>query len=400
MLFYGFQMPTYPILRLKEDRDGSLHYRHHAIYRTSFGATPDVPNGSICEIQNSQGDFLCFATINTRSYICGRVISFEPGDPLVNVRRAMKRAIDLRAQFFTSKDTTAYRLINAEGDGIPGLIVDRYNDLIVLQLTTLGMDKLRPWIINTLAELCDTKRIYEKSTGSGRKNEGLEPREQWLRGSGETTMEVLENGMKFMIELSGSQKTGLFLDQRQERALVRNLSAGRTVLDCCSYVGGFAIAGLLGGAVAADAVDYDPEAIVKAKAHVALNGFEPSQSEAYGEDVFDFFRRSPLPRAYDFIILDPPAFAKRSDDIELAKHTYTDLNRMAIQAIQPGGLILTCSCSYQMNAELFQSVVFHAAKQANRFVRILQRHHQAYDHPVNIFYPESDYLKSLLLWVE
>jgi len=306
---------TYPILRLKAERDGSVHYRHHAIYRTSFANTPDVPNGSICEIQNAEGDFLCFATINTRAYICGRIISFEQGDPLLSLRRAMKRAIDMRSQFFTAKDTTAYRLINAEGDAIPGLIVDRYNDMIVIQLTTLGMDKLRPWIINTLAELCDTKRIYEKSTGSGRKNEGLEPSEQWLRGSGTTKKEGMENGMKFIIELSGSQKTGLFLDQREARALVRKFSAGRTVLDCCSYVGGFAVSALLGGAVSADAVDYDKEAIARAKEHVTMNGFEASQCETYEEDAVDFLRRRAAPRASAFIILDPSPLSTPSEDL-------------------------------------------------------------------------------------
>lgn len=393
-------MSTYPTLRLKPEREASVLNRHHAIYRTSFDRAPDVPNGSIAEIQTSEGDFLCYATINTRAYICGRAIAFEQGDPLVTLRRTMKRAIELRDQFFSSKDTTAYRLINAEGDGIPGLIADKYGDVIVLQLTTLGMDKLRAWIINTIADLTGATLIYEKSTGQSRKNEGMEPREQWLRGNGDTTIEVQERGVQFLISLTGSQKTGLFLDQREMRTLVKELAAGRTVLDVCSYVGGFALSALAGGAIAADAVDYDPEAIVKANEHRDLNGFDASQFQAYEEDAFDFLRRSPLPRPYDFIILDPPAFAKNAESLDLAKHKYTDMNKMAIQALPPGGLLLTCSCSFQMTPDIFQTVVFHAARQANRSVRILQRHHLAYDHPVNIYYPETDYLKSLLLWVE
>jgi len=393
-------MADYPILRLKPERDSSVKNRHHAIYRTAFETPPDVPNGSIAEIRSSDDEFLCYATINTRAYISGRAIAFEQGDPLVTLRRTFKRAIDMRQQFFSSAETTAYRLINAEGDGIPGLIVDRYNDIVVLQFTTLGMDKLRPWVINTIADLCAPKAIYEKSTGANRKNEGLEPREQWLRGSGDTTMEVRENGLRFKISLTSGQKTGLFLDQRDMRSLVRSISAGRTVLDCCSYVGGFALSAMMGGAAAADAVDYDPAAIVLAKEHATLNGFDAEQFGAYEEDVFDFLRRSPLPRAYDFIILDPPAFAKGDADLDLAKHKYTDMNRMAMQALPSGGLLLTCSCSYQINPEIFQTIVFHAARQTGRSVRILQRHHQAYDHPVNIYYPETDYLKSLLLWIE
>lgn len=393
-------MSTYPILRLKPERDSSVLNRHHAIYRTSFEKAPDVPNGSIAEIQSSDGTFLCYATINTRAYICGRAIAFEEGDPLQSLRRSMKQAIDLRNQFFSSTETTAYRLINAEGDAIPGLIADRYGDIVVLQLTTLGMDKLRPWIINTIADLCAPKAIYEKSTGQSRKNEGLEPREQWLRGSGNTQLTIQENGIQFHVDLQGSQKTGLFLDQREMRLLVQKLSPGRTVLDCCSYVGGFALSAMAGGAIAADAVDYDPEAIEKANEHRTLNNIDASQFQTYEEDVFDFLRRSPLPRAYDFIVLDPPAFAKNAESLDLAKHKYTDMNRMAIQALPPGGLLLTCSCSYQITPDILQTIVFHAARQAQRNVKILQRHHLAYDHPVNIYYPETDYLKSLLLWVE
>jgi 23S rRNA (cytosine1962-C5)-methyltransferase len=190
------------------------------------------------------------------------------------------------------------------------------------------------------------------------------------------------------------------LDQREMRSLVREMSPGRTVLDVCSYVGGFALSAMLGGAVAADAVDYDPEAVLLANKHRDLNGIDASQFQAYDEDAFDFLRRSPLPRPYDFIILDPPAFAKNAESLDLAKHKYTDLNRMAMQALPAGGLLLTCSCSYQITPDIFQTIIFHAARQSGRFIRILQRHHQAYDHPVNIYYPETDYLKSLLLWVE
>jgi 23S rRNA (cytosine1962-C5)-methyltransferase len=168
----------------------------------------------------------------------------------------------------------------------------------------------------------------------------------------------------------------------------------------CSYVGGFSLNALAGGALAADAVDYDTTAIAQAKKHMEMNGVDLSRFGSYSEDAFDFLRRKPLPRPYDFIILDPPAFAKRSTDLEPAKKAYTDLNRLAMEALPAGSLLLTCSCSYQMDPQLFQTVVFHAARQAKRFVRILHRHRQAIDHPVNLYHPEVDYLKSLLLWVE
>ncbi len=393
-------MPDYQVLRLKPDREISLKNKHHSIFRTAFADNMDVPNGAIAQVQDADGTFMCYAMINPRAYICGRVISFEEGDPLMNLKKNIKRSIDLRTQFFAANDTNAYRLINAEGDGIPGLIVDKYDEIIVVQLTTLGMEKLRPWLTNVLAELCQTDLIYEKSTGATRKKEGLESKEQWLRGSGHETVTVTERGLKFLIQLVGSQKTGLFLDQREMRSLVRSLSSGKNVLDCCSYVGGFSMAALSGGAVHADAIDYDPEAIKRVGEHMALNGFSESQFSAYDEDVFDFLRRKPMPQPYDFIILDPPAFAKRSSDIDQAKRAYTDLNRMAMEMLPAGGMLLTCSCSYQVDPPLFQTIVFHAARQARRSVRILQRHRQAFDHPVNLYHPEVDYLKSLLLWVD
>jgi 23S rRNA (cytosine1962-C5)-methyltransferase len=390
----------YPVITLKPDRETHLRNRHHAIFRNAIESLTHVENGAIAEVLNSQGDFVCYATINTRAYICGRAIAFEPGDPLETMRRKMKQAIALRKTFFENEDTTAFRLINAEGDEIPGLIVDQYNDTLAVQFTTLGMDRLRDWVTTTLFELCSPAAIYEKSTSGARKLEGMEPREGWLKGKGSGTVTVVERGLKYLIDLEGGQKTGLFLDQREMRSLVRSLSAGRTVLDCCSYVGGFSLSALAGGAVSADAVDYDAGALERAKEHMALNDLGHADFHTYKEDVFDFLRRRPQPHAYDFIILDPPAFAKRSSDLDQAKHAYTDLNRMAMQLLPPGSLLLTCSCSYQVDVNIFQTVVFHAARQAKRSVRIIQRHRQAVDHPINIYHPEVDYLKSLLLWIE
>ncbi|MDO8648204.1 MAG: class I SAM-dependent rRNA methyltransferase [Candidatus Peregrinibacteria bacterium] len=391
---------AYPIVTLKPGRDVHVRNRHHAIYLNAFDSLNGIETGSIVEVHSHEGDFLCYAQVNTRAYIAGRIIAFEKGDPMAQLKRNIKRSIELRETFFGDGETTAYRLINAEGDGIPGLIVDRYGDILVVQCTTLGMDRLHGWIADTLMEICKPKSIFEKSAGPGRKKEGLEPREGWMRGSGDPSVTVIERGLKYRIDLEGGQKTGLFLDQREMRSLVRSLAPGRTVLDCCSYVGGFSLSALAGGAVAADAVDYDAFALEHAKEHMALNDIPAEQFTTYAEDVFDFLRRRPLPHQYDFIILDPPAFAKRSSDLDQAKGAYTDLNRLGFQALSPGGLLLTCSCSFQVDPQLFQTIVFHAARQANRSVRIIQRHRNAFDHPVNLFHPEVDYLKSLLLWVE
>ena len=412
-------MASYPVITIKAERDWPLRNHHHAIYKTAINKIPEIKNGGIAEVRSSMGDFLCYAMINTHAYITGRAIAFdEKEDPMLSLRKTIERSVALRRKLISSEDTNAVRLINAEGDGVPGLVVDQYGDILVVQISTLGMDRLREWITDLLWGICPPERgsvragtpkaIYEKSTSTARKNERIDPVEGWLRagpgpgpGSGpEEGITILERGLKYEIHLRGSQKTGLFLDQREMRSMVRSLAKGKTVLDCCSYVGGFSLNALKGGALAADAVDYDAEALAQANKHMEMNGVDLSTFASYKEDVFDFLRRRPLPRPYDFVILDPPAFAKRSADLEPAKKAYTDMNRMAMEVLQPGGLLLTCSCSYHMDPQTFQTVVFHAARQAKRFVRILQRHRMAFDHPVNIFHPETDYLKSLLLHVE
>ncbi|MDD5103768.1 MAG: class I SAM-dependent rRNA methyltransferase [Candidatus Peribacteraceae bacterium] len=390
----------YPVLTLKPDAEVHLRNHHHAIFRSAVDRLPQAEDGDIVEVKNSRGEFLCFAHWNARAYICGRAISFEQGDPLVHVRTLMEQAVHLRKTLFAKEETTCCRLINAEGDALPGLIVDQYGDVLVIQMTTLGFDRLRDWVKEQLLEIMKPKAIFEKSTGPARKKEGLPEREGWIHSKIDTAIEVKERGIRYLIALEGSQKTGLFLDQREMRSLVRQTASGRTVLDCCSYVGGFSVNALAGGALIADAVDYDSAALSRARQHAALNGLPEDRLQIFSEDVFDFLRRKSLPHRYDYIILDPPAFAKRSSDLDPAKKAYTDLNRMALQALPPGGFLLTCSCSYQVNPELFQTLVFHAARQAKRSVKILSRHRQAMDHPVNLYHPEGDYLKSLLLWVE
>lgn len=393
-------MPQYPVLTLKPGREISLKNRHPSVYVTAVESVPQMQNGGIVEVRSSEGEFLCYATYNRRAYICLRAISFEQGDPLESLKAAITRAIALRTEVMAREETTAYRIVNAEGDGIPGLVVDRYGDVLSVQLTTLGMDRLRNWVKEALVEMLRPAAIMEKSTGTARKREGLENIEGWLHGRAEGLIEIRERGVRYRIDFQSGQKTGFFLDQREMRSLVREFAGGRTVLDVCSYVGGFSMSALLGGALAADAVDYDALALQRVKEHAELNGIDLQQVSTYKEDAFDFLRRKPLPRTYDFIILDPPAFAKRSSDLDPAKKAYTDLNRLAFEALPPKSLLLTCSCSYQMDADLFQTAVFHAARYAKRTVRILQRHRQAMDHPISLFHPESDYLKSLLLWVE
>lgn len=333
-------MTAYPKITIRPERDWPLKNHHHAIYKTAMGRMPEMKNGGIAEVRNDMGDFLCYATINEHAYIAGRAISFdEKEDPMATLRKNMERAVKLRRALISSEDSTAVRLINAEGDAIPGLIVDQYGDVLVMQITTLGMDRIREWIVDVLWGICTPKAIYEKSTSASRKNERIDPVEGWAREKIEGPIMVTERGLTYEINLQGSQKTGLFLDQREMRSLVRSYAKGKTVLDCCSYVGGFSLNALKGGALAADAVDYDAAAIAQAKKHMEMNGVDLSSFGSYSEDVFDFLRRKPTPRAYDFIVLDPPAFAKRSTDLDPAKRAYTDLNRLAMEMLPALSLI-------------------------------------------------------------
>lgn len=391
------RMSSFPVLTLTSGSDVHLRNRHHAIFRTAVARAPDVEDGGIVEVRSTDGSFLAYATYNPHAYICGRAFAFAEGDPLELLQGTIRGCMELRRRLFSAEDTDAIRLINAEGDALPGLVVDRYGDTLVVQFTTLGMERLRDWLADVLLAETGATRIFEKSQSPARKKEGLAPFAGWLRGGGATTITVTERGMRMQVDLAKGQKTGVFLDQREMRSVVRSMAKDRTVLDVCSYTGGFSLAALLGGATYATAVDYDADALESATQTMELNGVA-GRFAARAVDAFAFLR-TPADRPYDFLILDPPAFAKRSADLAGAKKAYTDLNRMALEMLPPGGLLLTCSCSYQVDAALFQTIVFHAARQAKRNVRILQRHRLASDHPVNIYHPETDYLKSLLLWV-
>jgi 23S rRNA (cytosine1962-C5)-methyltransferase len=211
-------------------------------------------------------------------------------------------------------------------------------------------------------------------------------------------VEIVEEGLRFLVEIPGSQKTGFYLDLREMRGLVRSLAGGRRVLNCFCYTGGFSVAALAGGASCVDSVDSSEPAISLAKRNLTLNGFSGDENRLVVADVFEFLRRE-LP-AYDFIILDPPAFAKKKADVVPACRGYKDINRLALSKIGPRGLLLTLSCSHFVDETLFQQVVFQSAAEAGRGVRVIQRHRLAYDHPINLFHPESEYLRGLLLYVE
>jgi 23S rRNA (cytosine1962-C5)-methyltransferase len=325
------------------------------------------------------------------------MVSFGQRAPLESIQENLAAAIALR-QTLVEPGTNACRLVNGEGDGLPGLVVDRYDDVLVVQVTTRGMEKLKPVILDQLVKTLSPRSVYEKSNLPTRREEGLAEFEGRLYGEELAEMAIREDGYRFLVEIPGSQKTGFFLDLREMRRLVRSIASGRKVLNAFCYTGAFSIAALAGGAASVHSVDSSRSAIDLAKRNLALNGFSEEGNRLETADIFEFLRRRMPP--YDFIILDPPAFAKKKADKIPACRGYKDINRLALQKITAKGLLLTFSCSHFVDEKLFRQVVFQAAAEAGREARIIQKHRLALDHPINIFHPESEYLKGLLLYIE
>lgn len=384
-------------LILKKGKEKPLLNKHHWIFSGAVHMLPDCKNGEIVPVHSFDGLFLGQCYVNKRSSITGRMLSFDDGDVYQTIKKRIQEAYTLRNSLFDFSKTNAYRLVNAEGDFLPGLIIDRFNDHLVIQIGTLGMDKLKPFIVKTLQELIQPKCIFEKSLMPSRKDEGLEPLQQVLAGELSNLVQVTENGVRFLIDILHGQKTGFFLDQRGMRELVREHSDGKKVLNCFSYSGGFSAYAAAGGALSVDSVDISAGAIDLSHQNMALNSIT-CPAKFIEADVFEFLRHQPM--NYDLVVLDPPAFAKRQKDIIPACRGYKDINRIAMHRMPSRSLLLTCSCSYYIDEALFQKVIFQAAVEAGKKVRIISKHRLAEDHPINICHPEGDYLKSLLLYLE
>jgi len=383
---------------LKSGKEKPVRNRHHWIFSGAVASLPTFTDGDCLPVITGDGEHLGYGYFNRKAKIIGRMLSFDKTAPEAAVTLHLNQALALRRATFESQPTNAYRLVNGEGDLLPGLIIDWYRDTAVIQISTLGMEKLKPivveWIQNTLAPRC----IYEKSLIPSRHEEGLQDYQGAIFGDVPAhAIEIEENGLRFSVSILHGQKTGFFLDHREMRQMVRGMSKGKRVLNCFAYSGGFSVYAAAGGASAVDSVDISASAMQLAERNMALNGFESSAHHFYTDDVFDFLREKPLD--YDLVILDPPAFAKKQKDVVAACRGYKDINRIALQKMPKGSILLTSSCSYHVNEELFQTVIFQAAVEAGRTAKIIGRHRMAQDHPINVCHPESDYLKSLLLYI-
>ena len=361
-----------------------------------------IVNGEIVEVCDHSGAFLALGHYHDNS-IAVRVFSFEPVIPDYNFwRDKLLRAFRFRQSIglTDNPDTTMYRLVNGEGDGLPGLIIDLYDGNAVLQFHSFGMYQLRDVFVQCLHELFPNLRsIYNKSGLTLGETEQFTPEDELLFGE-LGAVRAKENGIAFNIDIQGGQKTGFFLDQRDSRAMVGELARGRNVLNMFCYSGGFSTYALRGGAVHVDSVDISRKAIELTEGNIQLLGGDaPQRHTAYCKDVFAFLEEMPS-QQYDLIVLDPPAFAKHHRVKEQGIKGYRNINRKAMSKLKPGGLLFTFSCSQAISIDDFRTIAFSAAAMENKTVRVVHQMQHALDHPVSIYHPEGDYLKGLLLAVE
>lgn len=382
---------------LKPDREQSLLRRHPWIFSGSIASFPPCEKGEVLPVFSSKGDFLATAYFHPENSLSGRVLSFVDLPIKEILTNALQRSLKLRSTLFDPIITNSYRLINGEGDGLPGLIVDCYADILVLQVHTYGMERLKKEIVDLLIALLSPRTIIEKSVSPARRQEGLEDAQGVLFGEDIAEIQVLENGLRFAVDCQGGQKTGFFLDQRDMRSLVRSLSKDKRVLNCFSYTGGFSISALAGGARSAVSVDVSAPALKIAEKNTLLNGFSHKLHTVLKADVFAYLQEDPL--NYDLVILDPPAFAKKREDVPQASNGYREINRRVLEKLPSGSFLLTCSCSHFIDRQKFEAILFQASMETGRSIEILSRHRQALDHPESIYHPEGNYLKSLLLYV-
>jgi 23S rRNA (cytosine1962-C5)-methyltransferase len=386
---------------LKQGKERSLQInRHPWIFSGAIDTfSEDMEAGDLAFVYSAQGEFLAQAYFQMENSLSGRVLSWDQTPMLEVLRKHIQKAWKLRSSTMDRTHTNCFRWINAEEDGLPGLIVDYYDHVLVLQISTLGMEKLSPDIVQILIEEINPRCIYEKSTSRARAQEGLLPKEGFLYGEEVQEQMVLENGISFIVSILDGQKTGFFLDQKEMRKKVGELSKGRRVLNCFSYSGGFSLYALQGGASHVTSVDICPRATALCQRNSEIGKFPKEKHAIYQEDVFSFLQKESM-ASYDLIVLDPPAFAKKRQEVQAAAQGYRTINQIVLETCKPGTILLTCSCSYFMDPGLFQQVIFQAASSAKREVKILSKHIQSIDHPVSLYHPEGEYLKSLLLWVE
>lgn len=377
-----FAAPHRRRLTLKTGKERVIANRHPWIFAGAIAKESGPEDAAIADLFDPKGALVASGLYSTHSQIRLRALTFGHEITADVIRDRIARAVRLRT-------TPAARLINADGDDLSGLVVDRYNDVLVIEIANAGLEKLKPLILDALPP---ARAIYFKNDLPARKTEQLTLDSESIGGDPQTTFE--ENGLRFAVDPAEGQKTGFFLDQRENRAMARSIAPDKRVLNLFSYTGAFGVYAGAGGAASVENVDISAPAIEQAKRNHEINGLTASFVVA---DAFQFVRQSQ--NRYDFVVCDPPAFAKSRGDVDRAARGYKDVNLYAMKMIEPGGQMMTFSCSGHLSLDLFQKVIFAAALDAGRRISIVRRLTAAPDHPVSLYCPEGEYLKGFLLFV-
>lgn len=391
----------FPQIVIKPGKEQSLRRFHPWVFSGAIKSIGEgVQPGQVVEVVSHKGEYLGHGHFSDGS-ISVRIFSFNGYDGTAAFwQEKLQAAYNLRAKIglATSSDTNIYRLVHAEGDGLPGMIIDIYNDTAVLQSHSSGMHEQKAAIVSGLKALYGDriKNVFDKSAEKLKKNTGQEITNEYLEGSLESNV-GMEHGHQFHIDWEVGQKTGFFIDQRENRKLLGEYSKGKKVLNTFCYTGGFSVYALKAGASLVHSLDSSARALEITEANVKLNQLDAGKHAVIKADAVDYLRN--LQEDYDIIVLDPPAFAKHLSARHKAVQGYMRINEAAIKQIKPGGILFTFSCSQAVDKKLFTGSVTAAAIQAGRNVRILHQLHQPADHPVSVYHPEGEYLKGLVLEV-
>jgi 23S rRNA (cytosine1962-C5)-methyltransferase len=387
-------------IRLKDGKERSLLRRHPWIFDSAI-ARGGADAGETVRVESHAGDFLAWAAFSPLSKIRARAWSFDPAQRIDApfLIAAVAQSIKARARFDIQSD--GLRLVHGEADGLPGLIVDRYGDTLVAQFLSSGAERWKGVLADALLQETGLSKLYERSDASVRALEGLPPATGWLRGDGPTELTIREHDWRLTLDIAEGHKTGFYLDQRDSRhrfaGYARRLGLQR-VLNCYCYTGGFTVAALAGGAAHVTSIDSSGPALQRARAHVALNGFEPGRADFLDADVNASLRGFiEQGRRFDAIILDPPKFAPTATHAERAARAYKDINRLAFKLLEPGGVLFTYSCSGGIAPDLFHKIVASAGIDAGVDGYISERMGGAPDHPMTVNFPEGEYLKGLVV---
>jgi len=387
---------------LKSGKDQSVFRKHPWIFSGAIKEIHGNPaEGDVVEVYDNHNQFMALGHYQVGS-ITVRIFSFEQTEPDREFWKIkLQKAVEFRQQLGITgnAETNVYRLVHGEGDGMPGLIVDYYNGTAVIQTHSIGMHLIRQTLAELLKELLGNQltAIYDKSSSTLPRKARIEPVDEYLLGTS-SVGSVEEYGHRFHIDWETGQKTGFFIDQRENRKLLADYSKGKKVCNVFGYTGGFSVYALKAGAELVHTVDASKQAIELTNQNVILNFGNSANHEGFAMDAFDFFNQTTA--KYDVIILDPPAFAKHQNALDNALQGYKKINQRALEQIKPGGILFTFSCSQAVSRENFRKSVFAASVNARRNVRILHQLSQPVDHPISIYHPESEYLKGLVLHVE